>query len=186
MIDQKPFVDHYEVLEASVNANFDTIERIFRYMAKRYHPDHSEHGDIKKFSQLVEAYEVLKDPEQRASYDAQYAANRSDEQTIVEEAGHANSDTADRHRLLKLFYAQRRRNMREPGMGINTVENMMKLPQEVLDFHLWYFRQKGWVQREESGSISITAAGVDKIEATNEKNEAVKTRRITREGNLIN
>lgn len=186
MIDQKPFVDHYEVLEASVNANFDTIERIFRYMAQRYHPDHSEHGDIKKFSRLVEAYEVLKDPVQRASYDAQYAASKNDEQALVEEAGHANSDTADRHRLLTLFYAQRRRNMKAPGMGINTVENMMKLPQEVLDFHLWYFRQKGWIQREEGGSISITADGVDKIESTIEKNEAAEVRRITKEGDLIN
>ncbi len=185
MNDQKEFVDYYEILEASVNANFDTIERIFRYMAKRYHPDHSEHGDIKKFTQLVEAYEVLKDPEQRAEYDARYESSKSEEQAIVQEAGHADSDCEDRHRLLTLFYAKRRRNMKEPGLGINTVEQMMNLPVEVLDFHMWYFREKGWVQREEGGAISITALGVDKIESTVEKKETEAQRRITEEKNRI-
>ena len=56
------FVDYYELLEASPNASVATIERAFRYLAKHHHPDSSEHGDIKVFTQLVEAYETLTDP----------------------------------------------------------------------------------------------------------------------------
>jgi hypothetical protein len=34
-----------------------------------------------------------------------------------------------------------------------------------LAFHLWYFREQGWIAREESGVMSITAQGVDQIES---------------------
>ena len=38
--------DYYEILEVSPNANSETIERIFRYLAMRYHPDNRDTGDI--------------------------------------------------------------------------------------------------------------------------------------------
>ncbi|NNC65504.1 MAG: DnaJ domain-containing protein, partial [Gammaproteobacteria bacterium] len=31
--------DLYEILEISPNASHETIERVFRYLAQRYHPD---------------------------------------------------------------------------------------------------------------------------------------------------
>jgi curved DNA-binding protein CbpA len=49
------FTDHYEILEISPNANSDTIERIFRYLALRYHPDNQATGDLCRFSEIVEA-----------------------------------------------------------------------------------------------------------------------------------
>ena len=165
------FVDYYATLEANCNASFETIERTFRYLAKRFHPDANSDGDSQKFSQIVEAYETLRDPEKRAAYDAQREAHQSEENKAVRDAGHASSDTRDRHRLLTLFYAQRRKDFKNPGIGISTLEMQMGLPMEVLEFHLWFFRQKGWIDREESGTLSITAAGVDKIEATVERQE---------------
>ena len=179
------FVNHYETLEASYNASFETIERIFRFLAKRYHPDCSEHGDRQRFSAIVEAYETLRDPEKRAAYDAKFESEKSEQSAIVREAGHASTDTADRHRILTLLYAQRRRNMTEPGIGISTLEHMVDVPMEVLEFHMWYFREKGWIEREESGTLSISAAGVDKIEATVEKQGAAAMMHITQTGNAI-
>ena len=88
--------------------------------------------------------------------------------------------------MLTLFYAQRRRDMRRPGIGITTLEHMMNIPMEVLEFHIWYFRQKGWIDREESGTLSITALGVDKIEANNEKQEAASLARITHSDSASN
>ena len=179
------FTDHYEVLEISPSASFETIERIFRYMAKRFHPDVSENGAITRFTSIVEAYETLSNPASRADFDLEYDKQTSAKVEIVEGAGSVGDDTADRHKLLKLFYAQRRRSMKNPGMGITTIESMMGIPQEVLEFHLWYFREKGWIQREEGGAISITADGVDKLEASAEARAENNRKRITDAGKRL-
>ena len=173
------FVNHYETLEVSPSASFETVERVFRYLAKRYHPDASENGDIQKFTQIAEAYEILGDPAKRASFDAELDKQKVSEVEIVEGSGTIGDDTADRHRLLSLFYAQRRRSIKNPGLGMNTVESLMGIPVEVLDFHVWFFREKGWIQREEGGAISITADGVEKLEASAELQEERNRLRIT-------
>lgn len=173
------FVDYYELLEASPNASVATIERVFRFMAKRHHPDSSETGDIKTFSKLVEAYETLSDPVARAEYDADYEEQRRQSSALLRETGHLGGDAAARQQMLSLFYAQRRRNMKSPGMGTGTLEHMMGLPVEVLYFHLWFFQQKGWIMREEGGQLSITAEGVEKVEATMQTQEASGLKRIT-------
>src|SRR5436190_13140449 len=90
------FTDHYEILEISPNANSETIERIFRYLAMRYHPDNQGTGDLTRFSALVEAHNTLKDPVKRAQYDIQHndhsglrrnlAAEASDTKGIQQDA----------------------------------------------------------------------------------------------------
>ena len=173
------FVNHYEILEISSSASFETVERVFRYLAKRYHPDSSEHGDIQKFAQIAEAYEVIGSPERRASFDAELNKQKAVEVELDKGSASIGDDTADRHRLLSLFYAQRRKDIKKPGLGINTVEQMMGIPVEVLDFHVWFFREKGWIQREEGGAISITADGVEKLEASAERQAEQERLRIT-------
>jgi curved DNA-binding protein CbpA len=61
------FTDYYEILEISPNANSETIERIFRHLALRYHPDNPNTGDPARFAELIEAHDALKDPVKRAS-----------------------------------------------------------------------------------------------------------------------
>jgi curved DNA-binding protein len=159
------FVDLYEVLELSPSATFETIENMFRYHAKRYHPDSVPTGCQEKFKKLLHAYHTLREPEKRAAYDATYERNRRDRKSLVAGAEATSDDHAVRHRLLSLFYAQRRRNMKDPGLAITTIEELMKVPTELIEFHLWYFREKGWIQRELSGPLSISHAGVDEIES---------------------
>jgi curved DNA-binding protein CbpA len=50
------FTDYYEILEISPNANSETIERIFRCLALRYHPNNQESGDLSRFNEIVEAH----------------------------------------------------------------------------------------------------------------------------------
>ena len=45
MTEASKFIDYYETLEISPNANSGTIERMFRYLAQRYHPDNKDTGD---------------------------------------------------------------------------------------------------------------------------------------------
>ncbi|MGE0311720.1 MAG: DnaJ C-terminal domain-containing protein [Lautropia sp.] len=65
------FKDYYTVLGVARDASGDDIKRAYRKLARRYHPDVSKEPDAEaKFKELGEAWEVLKDPEKRAAYDA--------------------------------------------------------------------------------------------------------------------
>ncbi len=173
------FVDYYEILHLSPAATFDAIECMFRHQAKRYHPDAGATGCQEKFKRLVHAYNSLKDPEKRAAYDLTYERNRRDQKSLISGAESTADDYEVRHRMLSLFYAQRRRNMKQPGLGTVTVEELMKMPPELVDFHLWYFREKGWIQREPSGPFAITQTGVDEIESREAKRAEQLNERIT-------
>ncbi len=65
------FKDYYAVLGVARNASGDELRRAYRKLARRYHPDVSKETDAEaKFKELGEAWDVLKDPEKRAAYDA--------------------------------------------------------------------------------------------------------------------
>src|SRR5207244_9907629 len=61
--------DLYEILQISSNAEPETIHRVYRLLAQRYHPDNRETGNEGRFRELSEAYHILGDLEQRAKYD---------------------------------------------------------------------------------------------------------------------
>ena len=156
--------DLYELLELSPNASQKTIERMYRFLAQRYHPDREGTGDADMFDLVVKAYSTLKEPEKRAAYDSQRRANVDYQWSLVEEAGDADNfenDSLIQERLLSVLYTRRKREPRVPGLGTFELERLTGCPHEMLDFHLWYLRDKGWVMRMEDGSFAITAEGVD-------------------------
>lgn len=65
--------DYYEVLGLSRNATADDIKKVYRNLALKYHPDRVGADKKKeaeeKFKEMSEAYEVLMDPNKRATYD---------------------------------------------------------------------------------------------------------------------
>jgi curved DNA-binding protein len=65
------FQDYYDVLGVARTASQEEIQKAYRKLARKYHPDvNKEPGAEDKFKQATEAYEVLKDPEKRKKYDA--------------------------------------------------------------------------------------------------------------------
>lgn len=63
------FKDYYKVLGLDRNATDAEIKRAYRKMARKFHPDVSKEPNAEeRFKEVGEAYEVLKDPEKRASY----------------------------------------------------------------------------------------------------------------------
>ncbi|MEX0886803.1 MAG: DnaJ C-terminal domain-containing protein [Phycisphaeraceae bacterium] len=64
------FEDYYETLGVARSASQEEIQRAYRKLARKYHPDVNKEPDAaKRFAKIGEAYEVLKDPEKRRQYD---------------------------------------------------------------------------------------------------------------------
>ncbi len=64
------FEDYYQTLGVKRDASQDDIQRAFRKLARKYHPDVNKSDDAPgKFKLVSEAYEVLKDPDKRKRYD---------------------------------------------------------------------------------------------------------------------
>jgi curved DNA-binding protein len=62
--------DHYEVLGVARTAGQEDIQRAYRGLARRHHPDvDAEPGAAARFREVRQAYEVLSDPGRRAAYD---------------------------------------------------------------------------------------------------------------------
>src|SRR5439155_7553588 len=78
--------DHYEVLQISPNAEPDTIHRVYRLLAQRFHPDNKQTGSDGRFRMISDAYNVLSDPAKRAKYDVVYNARRKDRWRLVSNA----------------------------------------------------------------------------------------------------
>jgi curved DNA-binding protein len=65
------YKDYYKIMGVARDASADEIKRAYRRLARKYHPDVSKEKDAEAhFKEIGEAYEVLRDPEKRAAYDA--------------------------------------------------------------------------------------------------------------------
>ncbi|TWT76623.1 Chaperone protein DnaJ [Planctomycetes bacterium CA13] len=63
--------DYYEVLSVSRSAAKGEIDRAYRKLAIKFHPDSNRNDEdaVEKFKEASEAYEILCDPEKRERYD---------------------------------------------------------------------------------------------------------------------
>jgi curved DNA-binding protein len=158
--------DYYENLQVSPRADRETIERVFRHLAKRYHPDNRDSGNNDMFNRIVEAYRVLTDPEQRARYDVAYERVKSAQWRIFDQETTRSEITADvriRNAILALLYVARRNDCANPAIGAVQLERTLDCPESLMAFHIWYLREQGLIKRDESGGFSIMAAGVDRV-----------------------
>ncbi|EFG36940.1 chaperone DnaJ [Brucella sp. NVSL 07-0026] len=64
-------IDYYEALGVTRTADDKTLKAAFRKLAMQYHPDRNPDDPEaeRKFKEIGEAYETLKDPQKRAAYD---------------------------------------------------------------------------------------------------------------------
>lgn len=160
------FVDYYEVLQLSPNASAEMIERVYRLLAKRYHPDNQDTGNAQRFAEVHCAFEVLSDGKARAAYDVSYDERRALTWKVFRQDSANDTRANDRrlfHGILSLLYVARRRDTEHGGLGPVTIERMLACPQEHLDFPLWYLRERRWIERLDNGLLAITADGVDKL-----------------------
>jgi hypothetical protein len=162
-----PEDDYYEVLQVSQNADTETINRVFRLLAQRFHPDNRETGDENWFKVLVEAHSVLSDPQKRAAYDVRHANKQQVRWRMFDHAESAKGVEAERRKrqgLLSVLYLRRMNEPHDPGMTLQELERLLGCPKEHLEFALWFLKENAWVVRSDNGRVAITAKGVEKAE----------------------
>ena len=159
--------NYYEFLQISPNAEPETIQRVFRFLANRYHPDHPRTADPEKFLLLKKAYDVLYDPDSRARYDAQFRAPTPEENQLSSSIDFMDSMDGELNRrlaVLGLLYFRRRTNPDKPAISLAELEDRMGFPREYLDFTIWYLQKKGYIIRADNSDFTLTVDGVDFVE----------------------
>lgn len=176
MSDERAFIDYYQTLRVSPDCSGKTLHQAYRYLAKLYHPDHPETADVTKFNEVIEAYKALRNPDERARYDDLHFASTVQEAVEFPLDGEGDDDNdndalddAQAHaRILLLLYKQRRQTAQEPGVPQFSIRETVRCSEEHLEFHLWYLKAKGFIERTEQGMYAITIEGVDHVIASSQ------------------
>ena len=166
MLDMKN-VDYYEFLQISPNADYDTIHRVYRFLAARFHPDNPASGDPEKFFMLKTAYDVLSNPDTRNEYDVtrqRQAADKTPLSSTVDFLDQFEGELNRRLAVLAVLYYRRRNNPAEPSVSLIEIETQMGFPRDYLDFTTWYLTKKGYITRADNSDFTLTAEGVDFVE----------------------
>jgi len=161
-------LDCYEVMQLSPNAHPDTISRVYRMLALRYHPDNTETGNKEMFLRISEAHEILSDPEKRASYDVGHRDAKRLRWKIFDQAAASTGIEGEKRKrqgILALLYAKMLNDPEQAEMNIQLLEELLGCPREHLQSALWYLKGKNYIKRGDNGRYSITIDGFEAAEA---------------------
>ena len=161
-------LDYYEFLQISPNADPDTIHRVYRFLAARFHPDNPVSGDPEKFFMLKTAYDVLSDPTRRAEYDVKREVAETEKAPLSSSVDFMDQFEGELNRrlaVLAVLYYRRRNSPQNPEVSLPEIEKQMGFPRDYLDFTMWYLQKKGYITRADNSDFTLTADGVDFVES---------------------
>src|SRR6266496_2706165 len=166
--------DYYDVLQVSPSAEPETIIRVYRMLAQRYHPDNQKTGNDSRFRAITEAYTILSDPEKRARYDVGYQQQRKDRWRLVANGAQVENDfemeQIVRLTVLEALYTKRRLEPTSPGIPYREFEGLTSRPREHLEFTVWYLLQKKFVEYDDKMRMHLTVEGAEYLEQSYRSN----------------
>ena len=92
-------INYYEILEVSEKASIEVIEKAYKALVKKYHPDlqpnENKHEAEKKIKIINEAYEILSDAAKKESYDKKLNASRINQQQSYNQNINSQANTVN-------------------------------------------------------------------------------------------
>lgn len=149
--------DHHELLRAGVAGDYDRVDRLYRVLAVRYHPDNPETGNSEVYLRIGEAYRILAASQsQTHGTGVEKPATGSGWQEGIRELD--DKKVA----VLAMLYQRRMSDFRNAVVSAMELESLTGLPAVEVGFILWYLREKGAVNLcDGSSDYAISATGVD-------------------------
>jgi curved DNA-binding protein CbpA len=151
--------DHHELLRAGMAGDTERMDRVYRTLAFRYHPDNGDSGDAEIFLRISETYRILSSSKPRPEREIA-KQDGTDWQAAL------SGLKGKRAAVLGLLCQRRIADYRNAFVSPSELETVTGIPPDELGFVLWYLREKGAVTGSDSSpDYSISARGVDILES---------------------
>lgn len=138
----------------------DRIERLYRALSFRYHPDNRDTGDSEIFLSIRETY--------RIAFGARHANHAAADETSAgnsqNEPNKSRTERDRRRSVLALLYRKRMTDCGDASLSLHDLAAAVGVASTELTFTLWYLREKGHVMPNDSCAYAITVNGVDSYE----------------------
>ena len=126
--------NYYELLQVNQNATQEIIEKAFKVLAKKYHPDLQNEINKEKsaeiFKEINEAYQVLSDSEKREEYD------RSLGQTISEEKYNAlYNENRNLKNIINEIEHEKNQDANNPNLRYEEQNNLYNQQQQQANYY---------------------------------------------------
>jgi hypothetical protein len=152
---------HQEIVQAAAESDPGTLERVYRKLAKQYHPDNQQTGSAEAFLRVREAFAALS---------ALAPGNNAPAEQIADDAAAGVpgeiifEQRLRRMKILALLYRRKSGNCRETGLSPLEISVSTKSSPDDTDFALWYLLNKRAVTCGDSARYEITPEGIDLLE----------------------
>ncbi len=122
-------------------------------------------GIVRDFLRVRRAYRKLSDPDRRSRFDSKHRSLGLHGQRWVKAEAPIDIEEDEylRRAVLWALYLCRREDVDQPGLGVLHLESDLGCSEGELEFPVWYLKQKGWIERTETGGYAITVDGVDRV-----------------------
>ena len=130
--------NYYEILEVDKNASEEVIEKAYKTLAKKYHPDLQNNSNSQnKMQQINEAYEILSNDFKRREYDEKLQKQsvsveeynkiiqennklKQDLQKATSSNNEINSNPIDSLQFARRYYSKIKRASQQPQIQYNS------------------------------------------------------------------
>ena len=138
--------NYYQILEVDVNASFEVIEKAYKTLVKKYHPDLQENSlkndSEAKLKLINEAYEVLSNEEKRKNYDLALQQEEMEKEKIKEEEIYKNFSNSS---LANNIEKEKEKNNNSNNNNINYINQIEQArKQAYYDAYIQDLKNRGY------------------------------------------